>query len=454
MKVALVNPPYGTIKEECCHGPVNELIVPSQICLATAYLRSKNIDADLIEMGGKNLTLQKIDFSGYDIAVVWCSLVKSVYDDIKILKKAKENGLKTIMILNDPYEGCELELMQKFEFIDYCVRLYERELILEKLIKSIGNKKEPSFPGIMVRKKGNVKDFGKVPFISTANHLVSCEEILEELPLKRYEYAFLTTGRGCLFSCTFCFYGQTGCRRREIKNVVNEFKILSDNVKSITCLDYDMLTDKKWTVEFSNELVKMGNQCEWTTDARAEQCDVDTLKSMSRAGLKRLTIGVESADEEILKKIKKFIDLKTVEKSAQNCHKADVLPGYAFMLGFPWDSQETMKKYPVLVNRLLPCAFQFIFAMPIRGTVLYDQCRELKLIKELTVEDYCYSRDEPLYDTLYMKKEELKSARQKIYGDIYKDSKYISWKMKQLIKKPSHGLKIVKKIIQGRHEAQ
>ena len=117
MKIAVVNPPKvnGTsfIREECCSGP-SILVPPAQLTTTVAFLRNKGLDVDIID--AQVVPLRSLD--GYDVVVAWISIF-GIYDDVKLLEKAKENGAKTVMILNDPFEGIEKEAMEKFTFIDF-----------------------------------------------------------------------------------------------------------------------------------------------------------------------------------------------------------------------------------------------------------------------------------------------------------------------------------------------
>ena len=53
------------------------------------------------------------------------------------------------MILNDAHEGLEMEAMERYSFIDASVRLWEREIVLEKIISSWEENKHPDFPGVI-----------------------------------------------------------------------------------------------------------------------------------------------------------------------------------------------------------------------------------------------------------------------------------------------------------------
>ena len=123
MKVLLLNPPKERnggyiLREECAVGSEPTNVLPSQIYLAASYLCSRGWDADPVDARSV-----KASMAGYDVAVVWVSILHSYFDDLSFLREAKAHGLRTVMVLNDPHEGFERETLEKNGFIDAAVRL-------------------------------------------------------------------------------------------------------------------------------------------------------------------------------------------------------------------------------------------------------------------------------------------------------------------------------------------
>ena len=93
---------------------------------------------------------------------------------------------------------------------------------------------------------------------------------------------------------------------------------------------------------------------------------------MKRAGFKHLGIGVESADDEILKVIKKNETLEEIENGIRLACELDFDVSLLFIVGSPKEtmadvkkSMELAKKYPVMK------AF-FFNLIPFPGTELYE----------------------------------------------------------------------------------
>lgn len=429
MKTLLLNPPRRNpedpqnnykIREECAAGTHDENFLPAQIYLATNYLREKGKDVDAIDA-----ETSKISFNGYDVVVVWVVVLGNFYRDIEHLKRAKEEGKRTIMILNDANEGFELEVMQKYDFIDASVRLWEREIVLDKLISCWEKKEEPSFPGVIYRENGSLIDKGTMPYLPDLTHLTSCSKILEELPLEKYNSAAIIPGRGCPNRHTFCLYRKSGLRMRRVQDVVAEIETISTNIHRLLIIHPALLSHRKWTENFCNELIAKRIKASWRTDANARDCKQETLKKLKKAGCNTIMMGVETFDTEIKERIMTNVTLEMVEKAVINLRKAKISPLPVFYLGFPWDSDETLwgikkflKKYPIPT-------FHLRYARPWKGTLLYEECKRLGILKrELWIDDYVHS-DYPMVDTLYLTKDEVAKWRYEIKKSTVLNPKYI-----------------------------
>jgi len=408
MKVLLLNQ-EGYQREECCTGKIMLKILPSQIFLAGSYLRKNGKDVTVVDVQTQKFP----NLSKFDIVVVWVSTLGGYYSDLKALKKAKELGKKTILVLNDPF-GVELDVMGKNSFIDICIRLYEREIVLDKVVSYLEKNKKFDFPGVIYRDKKLV-DTGTMPFLKDLTHLGSCREFLEKLDLSKYDEAFITTGRGCVMNCTFCQYPRTSVRKRKISDIIDETELISPKIKNYNFLDLDMCTDLVWTNKFLDEMIKRNFKGSWVTDMRVEQAKPELLKKYKKAGCNRLLIGVESLDDFVLDKIKKKINKEIIEKGILNILNAKINPITSLMIGFPWDSNKTLKKTENFIKKMSISLYGTSYVVPIRGTELYNDYKSLGLIKkDLEVEDYFNGSDSPMFKTLYLSKKEIVNWNKKL----------------------------------------
>ena len=405
MKVALVKS-RNYVCDESSASVTAIRKLPCQIFLAASYCRSIGIDTDVFNLK----RFQKCPFEKYDMFVSWIPLYEGFYEGIAYLEKAKKEGKLTVMVLNDPLETLEMETMQRFTYIDYCIRLYEREYTLGYLIKELERGNGNGFQqnsGIIYRKNGKLVDSGKKPPFNNLKHLPSTAGFLEKENIESYREVFIEAGRGCPFGCTFCFYKGTAQRKRDFNDIISELKVVGKRARHIWLHDLNMLADEKWVNELCDALIEAKVPGQWATDARLDECaNLELLKKMKKAGCFLLVFGIESADEDILKKINKKVDFQVLDRTLENCKKVGIKAELNIMYGFPWDNEVTMKKTEDFIRKYPVTCIMLV--RPLRGTPLYEEYKKLGLVKrDLVLDDYVYSKKNPVLPTLYLSRKEL-----------------------------------------------
>ena len=219
MKVLLLNPPSAfdgkcVSREQGGIGLVEESFLASELFLTAAFLQRRGHDVEAVDLEGSDP-----DFSPYQVAVVWVSILHTLHQDMEWLRRAKDCGCRTVLILNDAYDGFETACLQRRPFIDAAVRLWERQLSLDALLKGWKEGERPDYPGLIVRDGGGLVDSGEHPRLDDLSHLESCALLLRRQPLTRYEAVGITPGRGCTARHRFCRYSDTA-QGKDRKSVV------------------------------------------------------------------------------------------------------------------------------------------------------------------------------------------------------------------------------------------
>lgn len=436
---------YHYLSDENSSGKPGVPRLPSNIFLAAAYCESLGFDVSVESL----VRDSHFDPSKSDVVVVYTPLLEGFTKHIKYLEKAKKAGKHTICIINDPFENIEQEAIERFDFIDAIVRLNERELVLGKLLKILEKKgclDEVDFEGVIYRKTdGECINTGVAKFADSIEHLPSTRKFLEKEDHRLYEHLFVEVGRGCPFKCTFCFYRETGHRTRKIEDILDELRYAEGKYNFVWLHDLNMLADREFAKILSNAIIEAGIKVNWGTDGRIELChDVETLSIMKNAGCSRMALGLESGSEEVLKNIVKGKNLKFLDRALTNLSKAGISPEMNIMVGYPWENQESVKATAEIANKYRISFAQYV--RPLRGTPLYEQYKELGLIKkDLTIENYIDVRNYPMFPTLHLSQTEIVNGMKKIKAPNFAKLTYL--RARAALKRSFYGFWAVRKML-------
>ena len=100
------------------------------------------------------------------------------------------------------------------------------------------------------------------------------------------------------------------------------------------------------------------------------------MKMMKKANCRFLIVGFESADEEILKNIRKGFTVEQARGFAKNVKKARLLLHADFIIGLPGETKETIEKTKMFIREIKPEQIQVSVSSPFPGTELYEWCKE------------------------------------------------------------------------------
>jgi radical SAM superfamily enzyme YgiQ (UPF0313 family) len=206
------------------------------------------------------------------------------------------------------------------------------------------------------------------------------------LPLGRYRALgmpiSLTTSRGCPFKCIFCAGRKmvgARVRYRSPRRVVNEMAHLN-NLKfhQINIADDLFTANRTHCLAICNEIIQRGLKMRWTSFARVDTVSEEILSRMKAAGCSAVSFGIESANSEILKTIKKGITREQVVDAVEMCQRAGVTPFASFILGLPGETPQSIRETLDFGRQLkkMGLSFGFHLLAPFPGTEIRDRSAE------------------------------------------------------------------------------
>ncbi|MBI4843123.1 MAG: cobalamin B12-binding domain-containing protein [Nitrospirae bacterium] len=183
----------------------------------------------------------------------------------------------------------------------------------------------------------------------------------------------MITSRGCPFNCVFCNRMGRQYRFHSAGYVLDEIEdILSLGIKEIFIHD-DTFTLKRERVKAICEgIIDRGYNFSWEARTRIDCVDKELISLMSKAGCHRLSFGIESGSEKVLKSMRKGIDISMVGDIFKWCMDEGIITLGDFMFGNLDEEKEDIDKTLKFVKRLRPDYVQFSICSPYPGTPLYE----------------------------------------------------------------------------------
>jgi radical SAM superfamily enzyme YgiQ (UPF0313 family) len=162
--------------------------------------------------------------------------------------------------------------------------------------------------------------------------------------------ATMITSRGCPNYCVFCSYPQTiyGRRYRAMspQRVVREIKYLVNDlgVKEIRIDDDTFNIDEKRVIDICKLMIEDGIKVVFSMQARPQLMTDEQARWLKRAGCRMVLYGVESGSDEILRKMRKGTTTDEIRRGVRIAKKHGIDVLNSVMLGFYWDTPETVEQ--------------------------------------------------------------------------------------------------------------
>ncbi len=158
------------------------------------------------------------------------------------------------------------------------------------------------------------------------------------------------SSQGCNFRCAFCsdpfVYGRkwVGLEPASIVRMLKELwqKYRFDDVNF---QDETFFTKRARVEAMARAIVDSEMEFTWAATMRADQgkrLPDDVWQLCKESGMRRLLVGVESGDPELLKRIKKDVTLEKILHTAERMRELDIAGIFPFIVGFPDESDASV----------------------------------------------------------------------------------------------------------------
>ena len=381
MRFLLINP-FCPISE----GPTP----PLGVAFLAAALENAGIDVRVLDFVVSPYSKERLKafIEDFQPSIVGTTSVTMTFPDaIDVVRDIKEINASILTLMGGPHVSfCAQKTLEESPELDLIVIGEGEQTIVEIAQEQQKSRDWAKIAGIAFRKNGNIEitesrellDVDTLPM--PARHL---------LPLGRYRSLntaiSMTTSRGCPCRCIFCIGRKmvgAKVRYRDPQLVVDELEYLGTlGFPQINIAD-DLFTAKKsHCLAICDEILRRNLNIKWTSFARVDTVSPEVLQKMKEAGCTTISFGVESANAEILKRVKKGITTDKVIKAIRMCIDAGIDPHASFILGLPGETPETLRETQDFGTVIHDNggSYGFHLLAPFPGTAIYDDNQQYDL---------------------------------------------------------------------------
>ena len=442
-KILLVNPPLK--KDELFKRGAKEtgsLLPFLGLGYIAAVLLKEKHEVKIIDGVVEELSMQDIGEAAknYDLIGI-ISVTSFALRSYETAKVIKEISKKKIVIGGPHVSAVPSEAIKK-KYIDYVI-VGECEYPMAELVRALEGKMGINLvKNLYYKENGVIKFNGKRPLIENLDELPFPAWNL--FPLNKYKPSSartihnkksfsIITSRGCPFQCTFCSKDVIGTkyRKHSPERIIDEINYLIKKygAEEIAIWDEEFTIDKERVKKFCDLLKKENIKIDWSCSARVNSVDYELLHLMKQSGCSLIMYGVESGNQEMLKRIKKYITLGQIEKAFKITKRAGIPIRAFFMLGLVGDTIKTMKQTIAFAKKLNPDIASFTLLAPLPNTEDYTNAqKEGKFTPEywdkIIFPEFNFL-DKPIYLPEGITEKQLLSIHKKAYLSFYLRPKFI-----------------------------
>ncbi|MBU0895189.1 MAG: B12-binding domain-containing radical SAM protein, partial [Candidatus Omnitrophica bacterium] len=226
-----------------------------------------------------------------------------------------------------------------------------------------------------------------------ARHLLKMDRYVIGTMRGKKKFTTIMTTRGCPFKCVFCSTDVFGSkvRRRDARSVIDEMKgVIADyDIRHFIFLDDTLTLDRGYILRICDLIEKEKLSVTFEGSTRANLVDDELISKMAKAGLIRLSFGLETVDPQIRRLIKKDVPLESYAISNRITNKYKIETLNSVMLGLPGETRETVGKTLAFLKTAREIhQANFSIATPYPGTELYSMAKNGEHGLRLITEDF------------------------------------------------------------------
>lgn len=323
---------------------------------------------------------------------------------------------------------------------DYCDAIFdiESELIVVDFVNKYPDIENVS--GIKYKKNGEIVTTSPRPLIQNIDELpFPARELVNpriywDICFFGQPTAWILPSRGCPFNCIFCTKISNSLRFRSIKNVVDEIEsvICNFGIKNFVFFDGNFNQNNEFAKSVCKEILRRKIKIQWSCSGRADFVNEDIAILMKKAGCIEMTVGLESANDDILKYLQKGTTIEKIRRGLQILKKVGLTYSIHCIFGSPMENSESIDSTMKFIKEFKPLFVSYNILTPLPGSKLFEEFKNKISLEQAKRFDFLHT-DYPIGQ--YSGKR-LNSILRKAYISYYVSFTYLMRILTEMFKRP------------------
>jgi magnesium-protoporphyrin IX monomethyl ester (oxidative) cyclase len=192
--------------------------------------------------------------------------------------------------------------------------------------------------------------------------------------------AFVLPSRGCVFDCIFCAQLQMNkktVRQRTVKNIIDEIEsiIRQTGVRNVLFHDETFNLNDAFVVGVCEEILSRNMKIRWACAGRADLIKANSIRLMKKSGCIHMTLGLESANDHILRYLQKRQKVTDIRRGLQILQKEKMTFSLQCIFGSPGENSQTIDNTMNFIWETKPFFVSFNVLTPLPGSSLFEQVK-------------------------------------------------------------------------------
>ncbi|KAF0996739.1 B12-binding domain-containing radical SAM protein [Geobacillus sp. TFV-3] len=373
-------------------GQIDSLVSKYDLSILYKYIQANLDKVETYDIIGFSITYSE----QFLPSLLFAKLIKEKYPEKKVIFGGTTiTHYKIEMIL-------EADVIRKY--CDFIV-FYEGEEALARIIRYVSGDINEVGCNILIPTRPN-----EYKEDLTRRKQLTAIPNFDGIPLDKYPVPSpifpILTSKGCYWGkCTFCAHHEgygLGYQSLGSEYAINVILNLVNKYGAKNFYICDEALPPRIMKRLAEQIVSYKLDIKWISEARAEKAFVnkESVALMKEAGCIALVNGIESGNEEILKALRKGIDLSVAEEYYRLCHDYGIFTAAMFFIGFAGETEEQSEDTFRFIEKnkdILDFAAVGVFHLE-RGTPVYNSPKQFG-IEEITDKNKAY----PIYYSYRMR---------------------------------------------------